>query len=188
MPFVTNIAEQAAYEGFTEFATEIGVIVVFKKPGLNSYISFWWFTDDTAVKHYSPDTQSIEADWLDYMAQTGRVATAIPDWVYQVKHRLNIQPPTGNGNTTPSTGSYDLVEGTTNFEVIATPADGWVFGWWVVQGRENDHGNTDPRFLWGSSYDTTLKAVFINPNAPSKPFPWWLLLLGGAAYIQSQEK
>jgi len=79
----------------------------------------------------------------------------------------------GQGSTDPPTGLYTYRRGSTTW-VTATPADGWAFQGWQVNGV--DAGSINPMGVT-INVDTVVIATFVPVEVEPAGFPWWLLLL-----------
>ncbi|MDD2758597.1 MAG: hypothetical protein PHD72_04530, partial [Patescibacteria group bacterium] len=79
-----------------------------------------------------------------------------------VNYDLTIQTPDGSGSTSPATGVHTYSENT-GVDITATPASGWVFDHWTLDGSSG--GSINPLTLaMGAAH--TLKAVFTEFVSP----------------------
>jgi hypothetical protein len=79
----------------------------------------------------------------------------------QIQYTL-IVGVTGSGSTSPDAGSYTYNSGS-QVQVAATPASGWVFDHWVLDGSSAGGANSVTVTMNG---DHTLNAVFAQPPPP----------------------
>lgn len=108
-----------------------------------------------------------------YLYFSGMMGTSPPPPV--TNYSLTIQPLTGNGTTTPAIGSHSYASGTI-VQVTATPASGWTFDHWVLDGTSS--GSASP-FPVTMSASHTLQAVFVKSSGP--PTTLTITIYGGEA-------
>jgi len=99
----------------------------------------------------------------------------------QIQYTLTVSV-TGSGSTSPATGNYTYKSGS-QVQVVATPASGWVFDHWVLDGSSAGGANSVTVTMNG---DNTLNAVFAQPLP--QQFTLGLSVTGQGSISKSPDK
>lgn len=162
------------------FPAPTGLLVIDVQPGYHhivvSYTGYYSYAQDTVLVDGSSPYWNFEMSVQEY-PQTFITITKLPTTggTFILGSDARASQPDG---------SYIYLAGY-GFQLQATPADGYVFKGWEINGIISETLNP---FNVNFQASASIKAVFDPIVAPPAPFPWWIIPIALIALAGSSKK